>query len=82
MKATIVQFETQGPPDVMKFKDIELAPPGPGEVTIEQTVIGLNFIDIYHLKNKFLNSCFYFLLRWLKHKHRINNISSHIYHHI
>ena len=48
MKATIVQFETQGPPDVMKFKDIEVAPPGPGEVTIEQTVIGLNFIDIYH----------------------------------
>ena len=26
MKATIVQFETQGPPDVMKFKDIDLAP--------------------------------------------------------
>jgi len=47
MKATIVQFDTQGPPGVMKFVDIDLPGPGPGEVTIEQTVMGLNFIDIY-----------------------------------
>jgi len=48
MQATVVQFDTQGSPDVMKFVDIDLPGPGAGEVTIEQTVMGLNFIDIYH----------------------------------
>ncbi|MEK9724189.1 MAG: quinone oxidoreductase [Rhodospirillaceae bacterium] len=48
MKATVVQFETQGPPEVMKPVEVDLPAPGPGEITIEQTVVGLNFIDIYH----------------------------------
>lgn len=47
MKATVVQFETQGPPDVMRHVEIEIPDPSPGQVMIEQTVLGLNFIDVY-----------------------------------
>ena len=47
MKATVVQFETQGPPEVMTHVEVEVGAPGPGQVTIEQTVLGLNFIDVY-----------------------------------
>ena len=53
MKATIIQFETQGPPNVMKSVDLSIPEPGPDEVTIEQTVIGLNFIDIYHRSGQY-----------------------------
>ena len=36
-----------GEPDVIKLEEITLADPGPGEVTIRHTAIGLNFQDIY-----------------------------------
>ncbi len=36
-----------GGPEVLKLEEIELAPPGPGEVRIRQAAIGLNFIDVY-----------------------------------
>lgn len=48
MKAQVVIFKSQGAPDVLEIQDIELAAPAEGEVLIEQTAIGLNFIDIYH----------------------------------
>ena len=47
MKATVVKFETQGPPDVMRHVEVEIPDPSPGQVMIEQTVLGLNFIDVY-----------------------------------
>ncbi len=36
-----------GGPDVLQFDDVPIAPPGPGEVVIQQRAIGLNFIDVY-----------------------------------
>ncbi len=36
-----------GGPDVLKWEEVEVDAPGPGEVRIRQTAIGLNFIDIY-----------------------------------
>ena len=32
----------------MMLEDIELAPPGPDEVQVRHTAIGVNFIDTYH----------------------------------
>ena len=32
----------------MQLENIEVPPPGPGEVRIRQTAIGLNYIDTYH----------------------------------
>ena len=37
-----------GGPDVMRWGDIEVGEPGPGQVRIRQTAVGLNFIDVYH----------------------------------
>lgn len=36
-----------GGPEVMKWEDIEVGDPGPGEVRIKQTAAGLNYIDVY-----------------------------------
>jgi NADPH2:quinone reductase len=46
MKA--IRFDTVGGPEVLRFVDIDLPKPGPGEVLIRHTVVGLNFIDTYH----------------------------------
>lgn len=46
MKA--IRFEQAGGPEVLKLQDIELPPPGPGQVRVKHTAIGVNFIDTYH----------------------------------
>jgi len=46
MKAIIVR--TPGGPNTMVLEDIELSPPGPDEVRLRHTAIGVNFIDTYH----------------------------------
>ena len=46
MKA--IRIERTGGPEVMQLADVDLAPPGPGEIRIRHTAIGLNFIDTYH----------------------------------
>ena len=46
MKA--IRFEKTGGPDVLQYKDVELAPPAKGEVRVRHTAIGVNFIDTYH----------------------------------
>ena len=48
MKAQAVIFEKQGDPNVLEIQDVEISSPGDGEALIEQTAIGVNFIDIYH----------------------------------
>ena len=39
-------FETGGP-EVMQYVDVDVPAPGPGEVTVKQHAIGLNYIDVY-----------------------------------
>ena len=46
MKA--IRFHETGGPDVLKFEDVELPPPGAGQVRVRHTAIGVNFIDTYH----------------------------------
>jgi NADPH2:quinone reductase len=46
MKA--IRFEQTGGPEVLKFVDVELPPPAPGQVRVRHTAIGVNFIDTYH----------------------------------
>ena len=46
MKA--VRITKTGGPDVLEVQDIELPPPGPGQVRLRHTAIGVNFIDTYH----------------------------------
>jgi NADPH2:quinone reductase len=46
MKA--IRIHRAGGPDVMQLEEIDLPPPGEGEVRVRQKAIGLNFIDTYH----------------------------------
>jgi len=42
-----IRFSRTGGPDVLTLEDIELPPPGPSQVRVRHTVIGVNFIDTY-----------------------------------
>ena len=45
--ANVIRIHRTGGPEEMKFEQVELASPKPGEVLLRQTAIGLNFIDVY-----------------------------------
>jgi NADPH2:quinone reductase len=42
------QIKAVGAPDVIQWIDVDLPPPGPGEVRIRHSAVGINFIDTYH----------------------------------
>lgn len=42
------RIERIGGPEVIQWVDIDLPPPGPGEVRMRNSAVGLNFIDTYH----------------------------------
>ncbi len=42
-----IRVHEYGGPDVLKWEEVKVGEPGPGEVKIKQTAVGLNFIDIY-----------------------------------
>src|SRR5437868_7784939 len=46
MSKSILIHENGGP-EKMKLEDVEVGSPGPGQVKIRQTAVGLNFIDVY-----------------------------------
>jgi len=43
-----IRIHTPGGPEEMKWDTLDLAAPGPGEVRVRHTAIGLNYIDTYH----------------------------------
>lgn len=47
-KTRAARIERTGGPEVILWGDIDLPPPGPGEVRMRNTAVGLNFIDTYH----------------------------------
>ncbi|MGA8602390.1 MAG: quinone oxidoreductase [Beijerinckiaceae bacterium] len=54
MVKAIVIHKTGGP-DVMSYEDVDLPPPGPGQVRIKQHAIGVNYIDIYIRSGQYPN---------------------------
>jgi NADPH2:quinone reductase len=42
-----IRIHATGGPEVMKWEEVEVGDPGPGEIRVRQTAAGLNFIDIY-----------------------------------
>jgi NADPH2:quinone reductase len=48
VKTKAIQIMETGGPDVMRLVDIDVPPPGKGEIQLRQTAIGLNYIDTYH----------------------------------
>lgn len=47
-KTRVVRVYEPGGPEVLKLEEVELAPPGEGEVLVRHTAIGVNLIDTYH----------------------------------
>jgi NADPH2:quinone reductase len=45
--AGMVQVHETGGPEVLRFEDVEVGAPGPGQVRLRQGAVGLNFIDVY-----------------------------------
>jgi NADPH2:quinone reductase len=46
--AHAIRIHAHGGPEVLKWEEIAVGEPGPGEVRLRQHAIGLNYIDIYH----------------------------------
>jgi NADPH2:quinone reductase len=45
--AHAIRIHAHGGPDVMRWEDVPVPDPGPGEARIRQRAIGVNFIDVY-----------------------------------
>jgi NADPH2:quinone reductase len=43
-----IRFHQTGGPDVLRWERIDVGNPGPGEVLLRQTAVGLNFVDTYY----------------------------------
>ncbi len=43
-----IRIHETGGPDKLRWEQIDPGEPGPGEVLLRQTAVGLNFIDTYH----------------------------------
>ncbi len=43
----VIRIHETGGPEVLKWEDVDVGEPGPGEAKVRHTAIGLNFIDIY-----------------------------------
>ncbi len=48
MMTKAVRIHRTGGPEVMVYEDGPVDSPGPGQVLLRQTAVGLNFIDVYH----------------------------------
>ncbi len=44
----VIRIEEFGGPEVLKWVEVPAPTPGPGEVLIRQTAVGVNFVDVYH----------------------------------
>ncbi len=42
-----IRVHEYGGPEVLKWEEVEVGAPGPAQVKIKQTAVGLNFIDVY-----------------------------------
>lgn len=47
MRTQAIRIQAHGGPEVLEQAEVEVGDPGPGEVRIRQSAIGLNFADIY-----------------------------------
>ena len=43
-----IRIHQSGGPEIMSWEEVEVGKPGPGEVRVRNTAVGLNYIDTYH----------------------------------
>ncbi|KHK53591.1 NADPH:quinone reductase [Ralstonia sp. A12] len=54
--ARVVRIHENGGPEVLRFDDIEVAPPGPGEVTLQVKALGLNRAESMFRSGQYLEA--------------------------
>jgi NADPH:quinone reductase len=47
MRCHAILIDRYGGPEEMQWREVDVRPPGPGEVRLRQTAIGVNYIDVY-----------------------------------
>ena len=52
MPKAIVTYQPGGP-EVLRYEDVAVPPPGPGEARIRHTAVGVNFIDVYQREGRY-----------------------------
>ena len=43
-----IRIHAHGGPEVLRWDEVALPAPGPGEALVRHTAVGVNFIDTYH----------------------------------
>ena len=43
-----IRVHETGGPEALRFEEVELPPPGPGEARVRHHAIGVNFLDVYY----------------------------------
>jgi NADPH2:quinone reductase len=44
----VIRIHETGGPEKMLWEEVQVGSPGPGEVLVRNTAVGLNFVDVYH----------------------------------
>ena len=42
-----IRIHEYGGPEVLRYEEVSVGDPGPGQIRVRQSAIGVNFIDIY-----------------------------------
>lgn len=58
--AFAIQVHKFGGPDVLTYGEVQVAAPGPGQIKLKQTAIGVNYIDVYHRTGLYPQAAFPF----------------------
>jgi NADPH:quinone reductase len=43
-----IRIYQYGGPEVLRWEEVEVGDPGPGQLRVRQGAVGLNYIDVYH----------------------------------
>jgi len=43
-----IRIHQCGGPEVLRWEEVEIGDPGPGQLRIRHAAVGLNYIDVYH----------------------------------
>ena len=43
-----IRIHEYGGPEVLRWEEVEVGDPGPGQLRVRHAAVGLNYIDVYH----------------------------------
>lgn len=53
MMAHVIRVHAYGGPEALRSEEVPVGDPGPGEVRLRQSAVGLNYIDTYHRTGRY-----------------------------